>query len=50
MNDAMDKTRKEDLKKIVKLLKELHIDEEIIYQKVAETFAMTEETLKSAIK
>ena len=50
MNDAMDKTRKEDLKKIVKLLKELHIDEEIIYQKVAETFAMTEVTLKSAIK
>ena len=33
MNDAMDKTRKEDLKKFFKLLKELNIDEEIIYQK-----------------
>ena len=33
MNDAMDKTRKEDLKKVFKLLKELNIDEEIIYQK-----------------
>ena len=50
MNDAMDKTRKEDLKKVVKLLKELHIDETVIYQKVAETFAMTEETLKATIK
>ena len=39
MNDAMDKTRKEDLKKVFKLLKELNIDEEIIYQKVSETFA-----------
>ena len=36
--------------KIFKLLKELNIDEEIIYQKVSETFAMTEETLKSVIK
>ena len=44
MNDAMDKTRKEDLKKFFKLLKELNIDEEIIYQKVSETFAMTDET------
>ena len=50
MNDAMDKTRKEDLKKVFKLLKELNIDEEIIYQKVSETFAMTDETLKSVIK
>ena len=50
MNDAMDKTRKEDLKKFFKLLKELNIDEEIIYQKVSETFAMTDETLKSVIK
>ena len=44
------KTRKEDLKKVFKLLKELNIDEEIIYQKVSETFAMTDETLKSVIK
>ena len=36
--------------KIFKLLKELNIDEEIIYQKVSETFAMTDETLKSVIK
>lgn len=50
MNDAMDKTRKEDLKKFFKLLKELNIDEEIIYQKVSETFSMTDETLKSVIK
>ena len=50
MNDAMDKTRKEDLKKFFKLLNELNIDEEIIYQKVSETFAMTDETLKSVIK
>ena len=50
MNDPMDKTRKEDLKKVFKLLKELNIDEEIIYQKVSETFAMTDETLKSVIK
>ena len=50
MNDAMDKTRNEDLKKVFKLLKELNIDEEIIYQKVSETFAMTDETLKSVIK
>ena len=50
MNDATDKTRKEDLKKVFKLLKELNIDEEIIYQKVSETFAMTDETLKSVIK
>ena len=50
MNDAMDKTRKEDLKKVFKLLKELNIDEEIIYQKVSETFAMTDETLKDEIK
>ena len=42
--------RKEDLKKVFKLLKELNIDEEIIYQKVSETFAMTDETLKSVIK
>ena len=48
--DEMDKTRKEDLKKVFKLLKELNIDEEIIYQKVSETFAMTDETLKSVIK
>ena len=33
-----------------KSLKELNIDEEIIYQKVSETFAMTDETLKSVIK
>ena len=31
-------------------IKELNIDEEIIYQKVSETFAMTDETLKSVIK
>ena len=36
--------------RVFKLLKELNIDEEIIYQKVSETFAMTDETLKSVIK
>lgn len=41
--------QEEDLK-VFKLLKELNIDEEIIYQKVSETFAMTDETLKSVIK
>ena len=50
MNDAMDKTRKEDLKKFFKLLKELNIDEEIIYQKVSETFAMTDEISYKIIK
>ncbi|MFQ9072105.1 MAG: hypothetical protein ACLR43_04705 [Faecalibacillus faecis] len=50
MNDAMDKARKEDLKKIVALLKELNIDEKTIIEKVTTTFAMTDETLKSVIK
>lgn len=41
MNDAMDKARKEDLKKIVALLKELNIDEKTIIEKVTTTFSIT---------
>lgn len=46
MNDAMDKARKEDLKKIVALLKELNIDEKTIIEKVTTTFSITADNLE----
>ena len=46
MNDAMDKARKEDLKKIVALLKELNIDEKTIIEKVTTTFSITADSLE----
>ena len=50
MNDAMDKARKEDLKKIVALLKELNIDEKTIIEKVTTTFSITADSLEKICK
>ena len=50
MNDAMDKARKEDLKKIVTLLKELNIDEKTIIEKVTTTFSITADSLEKICK
>ena len=50
MNDAMDKARKEDLKKIVALLKELNIDEKTIIEKVTTTFSITADILEKICK
>lgn len=46
MNDAMDKAHKEDLKKIVALLRELNIDEKTIIEKVTTTFSITADNLE----